>query len=327
MSSASRAQLGFKKETSWNTPVTVDRFAEFNTEGLKLVPKRTESAGLRNGQRVMRSDRYVPWNLGAAGPISAEVLTKGFGLWFQLLLGAVSTSSVTDSVYTHTCTLANLKGLSQTLQINKPLYPGDSDQAFTYSGCKITTGKLSNSIDGLLMLELGIDAAQYLTSTALAAASYPTSTQPFSWAGGLVTVGGSNYDITDIEISIDNQLKTDATYIRNSTVKKEPQEQKLRTIGWKMTSDFDSLTQHDRWASLVAANNIAQIVATWTGPVLAGSTTYPTVTVTIPAARFDGDDPTVGGPDPLTQVPTGVGLYDGTNSPITIAYGTTDSTP
>lgn len=327
MSAAARAQLGFKAESVYGTAVTVDRFLEFNKEAIKLVPRRTESQGLRSAHRAMRSDRHVPWYLGARGPVTLEVLTKGFGVLFQHLLGAVATGSTTDSKTIHTASVGNMKGVSGTWQINRPFHPADTDQAFTYEGGKVAGGKLYNSVDGLLMLDLDLDFEDEATGTALASASYPTSTQPFSWAGGAVTIGGSSVDLTEIEITIDNGLKTDDLYLRASTLKKEPQEAKLRDIAWKAVMDFDSLTQMNRWKSLVAATNIAAIVGTWTGPVLIGSSSFPTCVATMPAARLDGDTPTVDGPGPLQQTLQGKGLFDGTNSPLSVAYGTADATP
>jgi hypothetical protein len=42
---------------------------------------------------------------------------------------------------------------------------------------------------------------------------------------------------------------------------------------------------------------------------------------------FDGDTPAVGGPDVVDQSLKGVGLYDGTNSPISVAYQAAAATP
>lgn len=324
MSSASRAQLGLKAESTWATPVTVDRFFEFNKEDIKIDYRRTESAGLRSAHRTLRSDRFVPWHAGAKGPVTMEVLSKGFGLLFQHALGSVSTSGPTDSTYTHTCSIGNMKGLGLTVQVNRPFHPGDTDQAFTYAGGKVASGKLYNSVDGMLMLDLGLDFQDVATGTALASASYPSTTQPLSWAGGQVTIGGSNVDVLDVEIGWDNGLKTDDIYLRNSTLKKEPQEAKMREVTFKMTCDFESLTQLNRFASSTASGALAAVVGTWT---LVGASTYPSVTATLAAARFDGDPPTVSDTTPLRQTLVGKGLYNGTDSPLVIAYATADSTP
>jgi hypothetical protein len=94
-----------------------------------------------------------------------------------------------------------------------------------------------------------------------------------------------------------------------------------------MTGDFIDLTHYNRFVSATAAGALAQVIGTWTGPVLGGATTYPSLAVTLPTARFDGDTPNVAGPGPLSINLKGRGLYDGTNSPVTLAYVTADTTP
>ena len=146
------------------------------------------------------------------------------------------------------------------------------------------------------------------------------------WAKGVVTVGGSQFDIDDIAIKVSNNQNVDRRQIRNSTLKKEPTAGR-RSVEWTINADFDSLTQEARVHSATRAGALAQIVAEWQGPTLLGSTIYPTLTVTIPAARFDAWKASAGGPDPIKQALSGVGLFDGTNSPVTVAYKSADITP
>jgi hypothetical protein len=61
--------------------------------------------------------------------------------------------------------------------------------------------------------------------------------------------------------------------------------------------------------------------------MIPGTTTkYPTLEIVIPVARFDEGGPTVDGPSMLEQSFSGVGLYDGTTSPISILYTSQDVT-
>jgi len=48
------------------------------------------------------------------------------------------------------------------------------------------------------------------------------------------------------------------------------------------------------------------------------------IVMTIPNVRFEGTTPNVSGPDVLDLDMPFTGLYDGTNSPLTIQYYTTD---
>lgn len=331
MSLASKFQVGMKDETTPGTLVTVTKFQEAVSENVKGRYGRTDSNGMRSGQRVERSDRFVPYTFGGAGAYSFEVLTKGFAFWLKHMLGTVATTGPTDTTaYTHTGTVGPMLGQSFTWQANRPFHPTDTDQAWTYGGGKVPTWKLTNSVDAMLLCELGLDFMNEDTATALASASYPTAMQSLSWAGGLVTIGGSSYDILDIEIACDNQMKVgkDRQYVRNSTLPKEPVESKYRNVTWKITADNDSLTQINRARATLASTAGAAIVASWTGPVLVGAATvFPSVTVTIPFARFDGETPTANNMDPITVPLSGKGLYDGTNSPVTIAVVTAETTP
>lgn len=321
------AQLGVKDESTYGTPVTVDKFFEFTSEGIAPDHQRIESKGLRATTRVLRQDRFMPNKKGAAGPVSMDVPTKGFGWWLKHMLGAVSSGTITDSNYTHTATVASLLGDFFTLQLNRPFHPSGTAQAFTYHGGKIPSWELGCEVDGNLTFTANCDFEDEDTSTGLATASYPTDFRIFTFVGGSLLAGGSSLDITNLKVAGDNKLKTDRHFLRNSTLKKEPVEQDFRDITWEVGCDFDSLTQRNRFTAAAAASTYAAIVATFDGPIAHGGATVPRLEITIPAARFDAASMNIGGPEPLTQSLSGMALDNGTDSPITITYRSTDATP
>lgn len=320
-------QFGVKTESGgYGVPVVVDRFYEFDSEGIEESYGRTEGDPLRaGGAGVLRSDRSTPYFEGASGNVTMAVLTKGFGFWLEHMLGSISTGAPTDGKYVHTATMGELYGKSFTAQVNRPFHPAGTNQAFTYEGGKVTEWTLSNSVEDNLMLELGLDFENVSTATALATASYPTAMDNFTWSGGVVTVGGVAYDITEISVQGNNGLDTDRRQIRGNADKKEPTAGR-RELTWSIKADFESLTQRNRAAAVVRATNHAAITATWTGPVLIGASSYPTLTATIPAARFDEWKGAAEGTDGIEQELSGVVRWDGTNSPITLAYGSADVT-
>lgn len=327
MPAVTKYQLGTVDEVTYGTPVTPTRFHEFLTWGVKSQRGRIEGGGLRAGTRVQRSDRFVTVNNGAAGDATMEVLTKGFGFWLKHMLGSVATAAAVDGKTVHTGTIGDLKGDSFTAQVNKPFHPADTDQAFTYHGGKVTKWQLANQVNGLLIATLSFDFEDVDTSTALATASYPTSMELFSFVGATITVGGTAFEATDATFAGDNMLKVDRQYLRASALKKEPIEQDRRAITWSLAADFEDLAQYNRYVSETAAGALATIVATWQAPTLIGTTSKPTIVVTVDNARFDDHDTAIGGPGPLSQTLSGRGLYDGTDSAVSIAYGTADITP
>lgn len=321
-------QLGAADETAYATAVTPARFFDTyrNPDGITAEWGRVESEGMRPGQRTARSDRFAVYPMGASGDLEVEVLTKGFGFWLKHMLGAVTTTAgAVGEVNTHTATMGDLQGKSFTAQVGRPFNPSGTVQPFTYPGGKVTSWKLANSVEELLVCTLSCDFQTEDTATALAVASYPTGAQSLSWAGGVVTVGGTAFDVSEVSVSVNNNMKTDRRYIRGSALKREPIEG-LREVEFSMTAAFDSLTQRNRVASATSAGALAAIVGTWTGPVMEGTSTFPLLRVTIPAGRFDGFSVS-GGPEPLEQELTGKGLWNGTDSPVTLEYLSLDAAP
>ena len=69
--------LGVKDESTYGTPLTVDRFFELNSESIEPQIWRYESQAMRSGLRVGLATKSEPALLGAAGPVSLDVNTKG----------------------------------------------------------------------------------------------------------------------------------------------------------------------------------------------------------------------------------------------------------
>lgn len=320
-------QLGVVDESTYGTAVTVSRFFEYESESIGETYGRTEGDPLRVGSGFVRSDRFTPYIGGAAGTIQMTAMTKGFGFWLKHMMGQVATTGPAETtVYTHTGTESSLQGDSFTCQVNRPFHPTGTNQAFTYSGGKIAKWTLSNSVEDNLMLELDCDFQTWDTAVALATASYPTNMEPFSWVGGVVSIGGTPYDVTEFSLEVDNGMAVDRRQIRGNALKKEPTTSR-RSATFSISADFDSLVQRNRAASVTRAGALASLTATWKGPTLLGSTIYPEFTVTIPAARFDEWSGATEGTDAITQELSGVVRYDGTSSPITVTYKSADTTP
>ena len=320
-------QFGMKDESTYGTAVTVDRFMEFNSENIKANYTRIEYAGLRSGQRVQRSDRFVPVNKGASGPVKFNPLSVGAGFWLKHMLGTVATGATSDSVTPHTGTIGSLRGDYFTAQANRYEATTATNRAFTWEGGKVASWEMANDVDGLLEWTLNMDFENQATGTALATASYPTGGELFSFAGAAVTIAGTATPVTGIKIACDNGLKLDRHKLRASTLKQEPIESKHRMITWEMEADFESLTDYNRFVSATSAGAVATIVATWTAPTLVGVSAYPTIVVTIDAARFDSADVAVSGEDIIMNKLSGRGLFDGTDSAVTVVYTTADATP
>lgn len=315
------SQIGFIAEVTYGTYIAPTRFLEFEDESLKLDVQHIEGKGLRTGNRVLRQDRQAINKKGATGDINFEVASKGFGLLFKHMLGSnvVSTPGGATLAREHTCTIADPFGLSLTTQVGRPDVSGVV-QPFSYLGCKVSSWEITNDIDGLLMLKLSLDAQDETTAQTLAAASFAASDEIFPFTEGVITVGGSPLDVTKFSLSGDNGFKTDRYFIRGNTLKKEPLAADLVKLTGSLDVELDGLTAYGR----IPAGTVAAVTAKWTGSIIETTLHY-AVEITLPAVRFDGDTPNVGGPDVVTHSLPFTVLNDGTNPPVTLVYRTTDT--
>ncbi len=315
-------QMMVKKESSFAVAVTPDRGFEYNDDPMPVTPMagRTESDPMRVGSRVRRSARVVPYNSHAEGHVDLDWMTKGMGFWLEHLLPSVATTG--SGPYVHTATEGTsssaLVGKSFTAQFNAPFHPSGTNQPLTFAGGKVPQWSIGCDVDGMLVLGLDLWFASWSTGTALATASYPSGMANFAWKHGAVTVGGSSFDVTAVSFEVNQNYDLDRRQIRGDAAPKEPTPGRMEGT-FSLEADFNSLAQFNRVHDTDVADLSAAIVGTWTNGT-------DIVTVTVPAGRFDefsfGGDR--GG---LTQELSGVIEYDGTNSPITIAYTTGDSTP
>lgn len=315
-------QVGVAAETTYGTAVTADHFYEDVACEFDLQQEEIESASLRAGNMVLRSDRRVNDRLGVEGSLNLEVMTNGFGLLLLHALGAVTISTPSGATNTrlHRHVLADLYGKSLTVQGGIPDV-GGTVRPFNWLGCKVSSWELSQALNGLLMLGLSIDGQDEDSdgTPALASASYPTRNL-FHYGQCSVTVAGSAFDATALSLSGNNGLATGRRFLRASTLKKEPIHESFREFAGELTGEFEDLTAYNRFVN----KTVVAVVMTWTGAVIEGSFNYK-LDINLPAVVFTGTTPKVSGPEIVELgLPFKV-LNDGTNEPITVDYYTTDT--
>jgi hypothetical protein len=305
------AQIGIGVETTVGTAATPTRFYEFNDESIAMTIERIESEGLRTGNRVLRSDRYASGQKAIEGSFSMDMTADNTAILFKHALGAVSTAGS----FIHTCTMSDPFGLGLTIEVGRPGNDG-TVRAFTYAGCKINTLDLSVSVGELLNAEFGVIGTTAESIGTVTAASYGSSLELLHFAGAAITVAGTSYPCKDFSLSVNNGLTADR-FVLGSQVAQQPIASSLAEVTGSLTAEFVDATAYNR---VVNATHAA-VVATFT------DSTADTITVTVPVARFDGDTPSVGGPDILDQTLNFKGLFNGTDSPVTIAVKNGDSAP
>lgn len=336
--SGSLTRFGIGKETTYGTAVAVTKSYEIMSEDFTGKYERTNAEAL-SGSYVMRADRFGVNRKGAEGSVTFEPFTRDFGDWLAFMMGQVATTGpVETAAYTHTGTINSLTGKNLTVQVLRADESGTL-RPWTYEGGKVTNYEFSNTVDQTLRCSIGLDfelesnpdspAGNYLGTALAALPPSSTGANIFTWQEGTITVGGTPYDIAEVTIGVDNALNTDRYFIRQGATKKEPIQDGKREITWSFTTTYADNTFWEKVSSATAAGSYATLNAKWVGlTAIPGTSTpiYPSLEINIPVARFDEGGPTVGGEGMLEQSFSGVGLYDGTNSPISIIYKSQDAT-
>jgi hypothetical protein len=321
MTSVFDSYVGAKTESTYGTPVVVDKFFEVTSVGVSGVYERIESQGIRAGAQGLRTDRWTVNPKGAEGDVEMNVLTRDAGFWLLHALGGLSSGTPSGGVTAHTFTLGNTAARSLTLQKAQPLNDGTLIP-MTYAGGKVTEWSLSNSVDEVLSLSVSLDFATANEAAgagalALQTPSYTSGSELLTSNNGVITIGGETVVVTDISINGSNGLATDRFGIGG--VKSAPSENELKEVTFECTTHFTSAAHFNRVRSATEAGAMAEIVATWTR----GNSS---VQVTIPHARFDEGSLELSTGDRVSDLSVSGKALDGGTGLVTVVYTTADET-
>jgi hypothetical protein len=317
------AQLGYKLETTVGTPVTVDKFLEFNSEGLEYDPGYIEPTGLRVGTKFKRGSRLVQSRQMVSGSIELNHATRLMGALWKVALGSTVTTPtvVLGSAYKQIHQTGDLLGKSLTLQVGRPEPSTQTVKPHTIAGAKCTGWEFSVSDNEVAKLSLDIDGWTEATATALATASYVTSEEfnfsqctEFSLgntiAGTTELTESAGTAVTSIVKSLsfkgDNPLATERFGLGNLGVKKEQYENGTPTI----TGTLEAVYLQSEFYTPFKANTATSLVVRFEGSVISG-TDKNTLEFIVPEIRIKKVTPKVEGPD-LVQASVEFEVY--TNS-------------
>jgi hypothetical protein len=196
------ASLGIATETTVGTPVPVTRFIEFDSESVSLKKNMVQGAGLRGGGLVARASRRVNTGRSVGGDLNFSVVTNGFGLVLQHMMGSFTTTpvSIGGGLYQQVHNAGTLQGKSFTTQIMRPDTTGVLTQnAFTYPGCKITDWEVGVAQNAQVKAKLTIDALDEATpSNGFAATTLSSAvTQGASSIVTVASVPAGSYVVLD----------------------------------------------------------------------------------------------------------------------------------
>ena len=194
MSTLQDDRCGFKKEVTFNTPLTVDRFVPFvdGTDGT-WDPRIRQSMAVQGGQgrRAPLGSRNYPTIGQGVVIIKYELESKQGGALLELACGVSTLTAITGGsqiVFHPSVTGALLP--SATIQIVTVQNNG-TELVETFSGCTVVKAVIEQPEDGIAMIECTFDARSYTTATAAATQAYATNPVQFDHYQGVVGLGGT----------------------------------------------------------------------------------------------------------------------------------------
>lgn len=322
------ASIGFAAESTYGTYVAPTRFLEYIKADLKKKKNVVQGGGLAAGQIAQLGSRRVVTSESVEGGFELEVANKGMGLLLAHLLGSSATpvQQGATAAYLQAHTVGDNIGKSLTIQHGVPDLTG-TVRPFTFKGCKLSGAEFSCKVGELLTMSLDVDGRQASEVETLVAASLATGVAPFHWAQMSVKLGtfGAEAAVSGVKgfsVKFDRGMASERFYAGAGGLKAEPIMNDFLKVSGSIEVD---LVNKADFADRFAADSATSLVIEFVGPLIA-STYYQTFRIKLPMVFFDGDTPTVDGPDVTSGGYPFVAQLDGTNPLVSIDYISTDTT-
>lgn len=285
--------INAKPETTYKTAVTPDRAYEFTDESLDWNPNIVQGEGLRAGSYMPRSPRRVTPNGQGGGGITMEVVSKGFGYWWQACMGSSVSTLVAGTTFQQNHTWAKQPS-SLTVQKTSIRADGTVDPV-TFKGCMVTQFVITFNNAGLVTLQVTLDVGDYDTSTGFATLNYASSPNLFHFGNWSLQTGVFTAPTTTVLASgastLTNVRSLTITGNRNPVVdrfnavatgrKDQPIGAQFDVTG-SMDIEYASTAQRDAYLAQTAQS----LVSTVTAGAL--STGLETLQVSLPEIKTDG---------------------------------------
>lgn len=323
MRTGMEALLAAAEEAGYGAFQAPNRFFPFVSESMVTPRERIESAGIRKGQRLIRSDQWQEGRRSPGGDVTVELSHRNMGIWLEHMFGAVATAQPdavnSPSVFEHTFTPGELDGKSLTVQVGQPSLDGVV-QPFSFLGCKIPSWELAVSASNeIARVRTSLVAKDEDLAQALAVPAYPTGKQ-YRGIDAALTVAAVETKVRSLTLSGTTPL-LDQRFDLGTAVRDEPFEGGgLREITGQLDANFEDLDDYNRFKN----GTEAELILTFTGPVIEDAFTFLNRwTLNI---RYDGETPQVGGRDEVRQ-PIPIKVIDPGAGGASVLYRTDDATP
>ena len=299
------AALGFGKESTWGTAVSRVNWRPAISSALTRTIEKVPRPNLRVGSAgAMRRSRYVQTDL-AGGSFSVEATYENVGMLLEGIMGSSATTG--SSPYTHTYKFAD--DLQTGLTIENVRGTGTSE---IFEGCRVSTASLAVAAGGVMTIDAEVIAQ---TSSARGSAATPSfgagDTPVLHSHAGQLSFNSVNYDLVDLNLTINNALATRMHL--GSAATKQPLRADFQSVELAVTVEVD-----DALYAAFIADTESDIAIVFT----AGSKTF---TINVHNAYISQASDPVSDGNVIQQSITFIGQSDGTDEGCSIVVVNTNS--
>ena len=298
-------------EATYGTAAVGTRGVFTSVDGWQDEVQVIEVDGARAGREAMTPSQTLHVPTGGTGRIEAGFGVDGMSLLCKHLLNTGSAAAVTDTTGKKFTMESSPDGpaASYTFWVRRVASDGKKHST-VYAGAVPTGWTLTQAMGAALSLAVDYDFAVSSTQVGGSPTGEPTPVYSagryFSWQDLVVTAGSARLGtVTNLEISVDNNLDSDRRYLKGSTVKSMPIRQGVPTLGGTIAVHLDdgSKALVDAWVR----GTPVKLAAAWTAADVNIATSpntktvRPSLTVTFPLVKYTGSTPQMS-LDSLTEV-------------------------
>src|ERR1051326_2152411 len=225
------SQLGLKKETTWGTAVTVDKFFKYESESFALDQNYVDPIGLQAGITFAPQSLTRATTRTAGGSFSMYTPYRLTGhLLDQMVSGTITPVQQAATIaYLSTFNVgSSVPNKSATIQINKPSL-NSGDVASPYPGSVLSSAQFTMETGGLLMSSWGWLSKDETTpattpaGAALATASYAASDNVWSHVDTTLTYsGGAVNGVTGVSLAGTQPMADSRFFLDGSGTRGKP---------------------------------------------------------------------------------------------------------
>lgn len=304
-------QFGLKKESTWATAVTPDRFFEIaEGGGLQSKIDTTIAGGYRAGQVVPSSSRQIVTKKDNTGDIEVAACTIGLGMLLNAFFGAVTgpttaTGGTTTKQQVHTLKTTDPMP-SYTLQQGIQQVGTGTTDPYTFEGAMCSSLDVSAKVGEDVTIKLGWVAKHLNRATALTTASYPAALELFSFVGvGLAIGSGTPTAATSSALASTTSTALVNVQEVNLSLKRGLVDRfNLGTAGERsaisvlagadpdtITGDFTAEYTSSTFVDAYLNQTQLDLLLTFQGPSLIEGSLYPVLQFAIPCIKLTSDTP------------------------------------